>query len=65
MDAGGGIFGSSKEERELRKKASATALIHCAPEKSHLQQCFRTSWFGWCDKEQRNFWVCFSKASSL
>ena len=59
----GGWIGRTEEQRKLRERATAEVLIECEKERAKLQHCFKTSWFGWCGKEQKQFWACFSSVS--
>ncbi|CAI8056453.1 hypothetical protein GBAR_LOCUS30759 [Geodia barretti] len=55
------IFGRSKEKQEQRERAKAAALLHCERERAVLRHCFRSSWFGFCWREHRAFWECFTE----
>ena len=59
----GRLFGRTIEERKQRERVTAQALISCEQERATLKKCFRTSWFGWCGQEQKEFWDCYSKVS--
>ena len=61
----GRLFGRSEEQRERQKEINVKSLVRCEEERKQLKSCFRSSWFGWCQSEQRAFWNCFNKVTRL
>lgn len=57
----GRLFGRTVEERQRLERIKAQALFSCTAERSRLKSCFRKSWFGLCQAEQKAFWSCFNK----
>ena len=51
----------TEEEQLKQKELAALSIARCKEERQRLRDCFRSSIFGWCSKEQSEFWDCFTE----
>ena len=52
---------TTKEEKVIKEKIKKEVLVSCAPQLQKLQNCYRSSVFGFCYEETSTFWNCFRK----
>ena len=60
----GRLFGRTEAEKRRREELKAKVLLACERERLELKHCIHKSVLGWCTKEQKDFWDCFTKVNA-